>query len=286
MSSTAKRILQKTSALLPPRIKRLLYRTGVEIGGDESFPSVSSSLKYIRDRGYRPQHIVDVGAYHGEWTSLVREIFPQAAVLMVEPQEQKRAQLERVCAELGPNVTFQNALLGADDGHPVEFVVMETGSSVLEEQSDYPRTKALVHTTSLDTLIDGMPGWDRMDFLKLDVQGYELEVLRGATSYLPRCEFVLMEVSIVPVNLGAPTVEEVFVFMTELGFRMLDICDQHRINKVLVQVDLLFINVRSAHAPALFHDYAPWCDRYGLSQDEVLPDTTWAAPNATSYPMG
>lgn len=275
--STAKRLVQRASHLLSPRIKRLLYRAGMEIGGEESFPSVSSSLRYLRERGYRPRRIVDVGAYHGEWTRLVKEIFPQASVLMVEAQEPKRARLERVCAELGPEVTVAHALLGARDGEAVEFVMMETGSSVLEEQSAYPRTKTHAETTSLDTLVDEGPGWDHIDLLKLDVQGYELEVLRGTAGHLPRCELVLMEVSIVPINLGAPTVEDVFTFMTERGFRMLDLCDQHRIDKVLVQVDLLFINVRSAHAPVLFHDHAGWCARHGIDAGDTLSGSTWTA---------
>lgn len=108
------------------------------------------------------------------------------------------------------------------------------------------------------------------------MQGYELEVLKGAPSLLPRMELVMMEVSIVPQNLGCPTIEEVFAFMTERGFRLLDFCGQwRRPNKTLAQTDLLFLNARSSQAPAVFQDHTRWLERHGLSTGETLPSETW-----------
>ncbi|MEM1041289.1 MAG: FkbM family methyltransferase [Bacteroidota bacterium] len=276
MNTRVKHLIQRTTGLLPRSARHLLFRAGVVAGGTASFPSVSSTLSYLKRRGFRPRTIVDVGAYVGNWTRMVKTLFPSARVLMVEPQADKQGALARVRAEFAPSALLQDALLGAEDDQPVEFVVMETGSSVLEEQSDhYPRTTVARRTTTLDRLVDDA-GWQHVDFLKLDVQGYELEVLRGASACLPTCEFVLMEVSVVPMNLGAPTVDEVFAFMTERGFRMLDLCDQHRRHDVLVQVDLLFINVRSSHAPLFFQDHAEWCARHEHALGDVLSPATWA----------
>src|SRR2546422_465251 len=80
-------------------------------------------------------------------------------------------------------------------------------------------------------------------FLKLDVQGYELEVLRGAERTLTATDVVLMEVSLLQYNAGAPLFAEVTAFMKAIGFVVYDICGQLRraADEALFQADLLFV---------------------------------------------
>jgi hypothetical protein len=83
------------------------------------------------------------------------------------------------------------------------------------------------------------------------VQGFELEVLKGAGEALARCEFVLTETSLISVNRGAPRTDEVIAFMKERGFRLFDVCAFHRReDHSLWQMDVLFINERSRFLPA------------------------------------
>ncbi len=223
----------------PPRLRGLEGMT---------FPSIEGALWCLRRRGFEPCFAVDVGAYHGEWTTLFRSIFPQTSVLMVEAQEQKREMLQSACRRLGPSVDFRIALLGATSGQKVRFVEMETGSSVYEERSDYSRNALEKATITLDDLltVDSHP----VDFLKLDVQGYELEVLRGAARSLGQAQAVLMEASLVPVNQGSPLVADVIAFMDENEFRLVDFCSQIRWrNGVLWQTDLLFVRASSEWIP-------------------------------------
>jgi len=273
-----KRFLLRAADKLPVSLKRQITRAGMAFGREEAFPSIYGSLTYLRKWGFRPRYVVDVGAYHGEWTLMMKEIFPESSVLMIEAQESKRARLETVCAQT-PGVQVETALLGAAEGEAVTFVEMETGSSVFEEISEHhldTRQKVEKQLATLDTLVTDATGWDKVDFLKLDVQGYELEILRGASDHLPRTEVVLMEVSIVPRNQGCPTIEGVFEFMTAQGFRMLDFCSQHRRpNKALGQTDLLFLNARSAHAPRIFNDHAAWLASRGLAPAVGSLSPTW-----------
>ena len=64
--------------------------------------------------------------------------------------------------------------------------------------------------------------------LKLDIQGFELEVLRGSRIALDFAEFVLLEVSTLNYNRGAPLVAEVLDFMNQRGFVLFDIADLDR----------------------------------------------------------
>lgn len=230
-------------------LARLGRFMGVGTGEDARFPDMESSLYVLKNRGFAPAFCVDVGAYSGEWTRLCRAVFPGAKVLMVEPQDSKRPILEDLVTRSGGGVRFEAALLGAAEGGEVEFVEMETGSSVYEEASPYPRSKTRKQIRTLDRLV-AEAGFGQIGLLKIDVQGYELEVLKGALDVLKGTEVVLMEASLVPVNAGCPLISDVVRFMDEAGFKMFDFCSQiRRKDGVLWQTDLLFIRHDSPLLP-------------------------------------
>lgn len=256
-----KRLLRTARRHLPRAVRWQIYRVGAFVGdefaprsalfGDRSSHSISDALATVRDWGFRPQTIVDVGAFRGDWTRLAKEVFPAAHVLMIEPQDALLPFLDDVSSYY-PHVSHASVLLGADDGTAVEFVetASGTGSSVLEETSHVPRWKVAKQTITLDTLA-AERGIATVDLIKLDVQGYELEVLRGASRTLAACELVLMETSVIAVNRGCPLIADVFPFMSARGFRLLDICSHiRRKDGALWQTDLLFVNERSALVPA------------------------------------
>jgi FkbM family methyltransferase len=249
---------------LPASLRDRIFRLGVFLGGydaeilrdelsrgqreDASLPSVTGTLRYLRDWGFQPRTAVDVGAFCGDWTRLAKDVFPSCQIVMVEPQERRWLNLRDVCSEC-QDVSCEAVLLGASDGARVEFNEMSTGSSVFAEASPVSRTTVTKQTTTLDALVRAR-GWTGVDLLKLDVQGYELEVLKGAAQCLPTCEFVLLECSLIPINRGCPLIADVLAFMRERGFRLLDICAEHRRkDAALWQTDLMFINERSRYMP-------------------------------------
>jgi len=245
--------------ILPRKLRRKIYRLGRSLYVEDRFPSIESSLDALKQWGFKPTHAIDVGAYHGEWTRMFKQRFPETAVLMVEAQSSKADKLEAVCAQLGGDVSLVSSLLGPEDGKQVEFVEMETGSSVFEEDSPYERSKVMRQQTTLDTLITQHPEFTPLDFLKLDVQGYELEVLKGAGQLLANTRIVLMEASFIPVNQGAPLIDEVIRFMSGHNFRLLDFCSQiRRKDDALWQTDLLFIHNTSALIPPATLDESNW----------------------------
>jgi FkbM family methyltransferase len=189
-----------------------------------------------------------VGAYIGTWTDFFKQVFPDCHVLMIEAQETKRDALRAVCDRFDGSVAYRIALLGSTSGRCVRFVEMETGSSVFEEKSAYERTVTQRVTSTLDQLLESDPR--PVDLIKLDVQGYELEVLRGARGTLRRTHSALLEASLIPVNEGVPLIAEVILFMDDFGFRLIDLCDQNRRwDGSLWQTDLLFVHCDSGLLP-------------------------------------
>jgi len=234
------------------RLQFSLFNVVRSLTGRRYVPPEEAAYVRLREKGFRPASIIDVGAYEGNWTRLARGIFPGVPVLMVEPQQAKRPFLEQVGRELA-DVRYEPALVGRQAGLPVEFFEMETGSSMYPERSDVPRRIVRLETTTLDDLAREMPA---PIFLKVDVQGAELAVLDGAKSTLGRCDLVQLEVALLPYNEGAPTMLEVLTYMDERGLVPLDISGFSRPNGVdLAQIDVLFAP-RLSPLRTLFFEFA------------------------------
>ena len=203
----------------------------------------------LKAKGFTPGRIIDVGAYEGDWTRLVCGVFETSPVTMIEAQEGKKAALEAVCREL-PGVTLVSALLGPTGGSQVPFYEMETGSSMRAENSNVARHEKLMTTQTLDEAA-GQNG-EKL-FIKIDVQGAELDVLSGGLKILERCDVVQLETALLPYNEGAPQIAEVFVQMEKWGFSPYDFAGFIRPNGIdLVQTDVIFVRTASALRPLHF----------------------------------
>ena len=204
--------------------------------------SMWGSLANLAANGFAPRTVIDVGAWIGDWTEHVHPIFPSAEFLMVEANPLKQEVLQAVAARLGPRVRLRMALLGPEPRKEVPFYAMEAGSSVLPEDTGFDRNLLALPMTTLDELT-GAPAIQCPVLLKVDVQGYELEVLRGGARTLAASEVVLLEVSLLEYNQGAPLMPDVVAFMNSAGFLPYDVCGQFRreSDAALCQVDIMFV---------------------------------------------
>jgi FkbM family methyltransferase len=76
-----------------------------------------------------------------------------------------------------------------------------------------------IQTSLLDELLADLPA---IDFLKLDIQGFELAALTGANSVLTRTAVVQCETEFIPVYLGQPLFSEVEIYLRARGFNFID----------------------------------------------------------------
>jgi len=209
-------------------------------------PNMFYSLERLKALGFTPQQIIDVGAYEGEWTKSCLTVFPDASYIMYEAMQQKQPKLEQI-SRSHSKVTFEIALLAESDNNELYFTELETASSVLEETvNKQNRTKR--KSTSLNSSLK-KKGIAKVDLIKLDVQGYETEILKGFSDYLPTTDVILSEVSLLDIHTGVPLIRDVINFMYEYNFVVYDICSvstRRPLDNALWQTDLLFVKESSS----------------------------------------
>ncbi|ASU35558.1 hypothetical protein MuYL_3673 [Mucilaginibacter xinganensis] len=199
----------------------------------------------LKKLGFNPDLVIDAGALFGQWTENVRNIFPGAKFIMIEPQVAQKTFLEAVISKFD-NVSMELSLLGDVEKNGVEFYQMGTGSSIYQENSDHSREKVLLKMETIDAIVEKKYKMPANCFLKLDVQGAEIDVLKGAAELLKRTEFVLLEISVLNYNYKAPQFTDVIIFLKNIGFVLFDICDERRTkDEVLYQTDMIFVKESS-----------------------------------------
>jgi len=206
----------------------------------------------LREAGFDPTLVIDVGAYSGDWSRSVRRIFAKPRFLLVEARGEQEAALRTACVEID-KADYAINLLGATKLPTVPFSVNDTGSSIFPERSNVRRTEVLLPMSTLDAIVASkMPDCHAPIFLKLDVQGAELEILKGARQTLRLAEVVQLEVALLSYNEGAPTAAEVVAFMDNQEFAIYDISGFIRPQSHLLQIDVLFVKKSSKLRPSFF----------------------------------
>ncbi len=206
-------------------------------------PDQEYTFKRLKKLGYQPKLVLDIGAYEGSWAKSFLTVFPNCKILMIEGQEGKRSILEKTAEH--KQLDFQIALLGSAE-QEVEFNIYETASSVLKENNETGAKTEIRTLTTLDKSIIDTP-FTKADFIKIDTQGYELEILKGAEKTMQQAEFILLEVSLIDIYKNCPMVAEVMAFMQSKGFVLYDICSLMRrpYDNALFQSDFLFVKETS-----------------------------------------
>jgi FkbM family methyltransferase len=239
----AKYELSRLRLGLEDRILRLIparhrYRRGMI--------DMDASLQNARSNGFQPRTIIDVGAFQGDWARMAARVFPDVPIRMFEANPEKERWLESVAHEI-PKSQYRLALLGSAPSSSVTFHVGGMGSSVLKESTLIPQAARTLSMVTLDEALGSEP-LPHPFLLKMDVQGYEIEILKGAPQTLEKSGLVLLEVALLPYNQGAPLLADVVAYMQEHGFLVYDIAGfaRRETDDTLFMVDLLFARKEGA----------------------------------------
>lgn len=204
-------------------------------------PQIETSLERLRSVGFRPALVFDVGAYQGDFARLCRHEWADVEIACFEVQEKAVESIQEF-ASVAPPVRVFRCLLGSASAPSVSLHLAETASSVLAEHipQDFPVSRFPMRT--VDEIVAQEFAGRCPALLKLDVQGYELEVLKGAESSLSGIEVLLLEINFLDIHRSVPLHAEVTAWLAARGWVAYDICGLNRrpLDSALWQADFVF----------------------------------------------
>jgi FkbM family methyltransferase len=144
---------------------------------------------------FTPRTVLDIGANAGYSAVFFARAHPGAAIACVEPMPDNLRVLGRNLEANGVAATIVPAAIGAGDGH-LRMVVADRdyGHKVADITFGRPMDgRAIeVEAVSVPTLLDRL-GWERVDLLKVDVEGYEAILLTENADWLSRVDAMCIE---------------------------------------------------------------------------------------------
>lgn len=222
-------------------VRRMIQESLVRFGPNPR-ATMQRCLSHAVENGLKPATVIDVGVAGG--TTPLYKLFPDAEFILVEPLEEFRPRIEEIVKDL-KSAHFIRAAAASSRGN-ITFNVHPDleGSSMFreEEDSNVNGVERTVPTVTLDEVCaerKTKPPY----LIKIDTQGSEIEVLKGAGNIMPHAELITMEVSLFEFYKGAPLISDCIEFMLKNGFAVYDLFDlrYRRLDGAMSQVDIVFV---------------------------------------------
>jgi len=202
----------------------------------------SAGINSIKRLGFEPNIIIDVGVATD--TNHLYEHFPDRRYLFVEPLIEFESSLKQLCKEYWGEYIL--AAAGAEDGALTINVTPDLGGSSRYQTLDsidgaYDMLPRRVPQYKLDTL------WtiykcEGPALLKIDVQGGEMEVLKGAEQCLHNFHAIILEVGLIEQYVGQPILHDYITYLSERNFVVFDVMEvNYAQTGLLGQIDLMFV---------------------------------------------
>lgn len=191
--------------------------------------------------------IYDIGANAGTWALLAKAIIPDASVEAFEPLPMHHESFKQNCAHL-PKVTLHPIALGAaNTTMSLRVTDFSDASSFLPLTKTAHQLFGLAEVAQLPTPVRRLDDFilekhlNAPDLIKLDVQGFEVQVLLGAVSALATAKAVIIEVSFVQLYEDQCSFSAVCSFLEHYSFGLHALSTATPLGKTLVQADALFM---------------------------------------------
>ncbi len=202
-------------------------------------------LEEVRDMGINPNAILDIGAHTGQFHSWSKRVWPDVGVFMIEANPLHESHLDKLAMMNGDNYLI--AALG-DEEREVTFYTRSdkphTEGNSYYKEANYWDIPQLVQEskTKLKKLDNIFEDDATFELIKIDTQGSELDILKGGVELVKRALAVVLEVSLIEYNEGAPSAEETINYMNKIGFEERMSIGEHYDGETIVQKDILFTN--------------------------------------------
>ena len=200
---------------------------------------LSSFLQEIQQRGLQIKTVYDIGANSGAWsTAMKQSVLRDSYFYLFEGNPRQKDNLDRT------GLPYYIGILSNPGRESVEYYAANTtGDSYYKENTGHydNQDSQTMPCMTLESLVQAaeMPV---PNFIKIDTQGSELDILKGAETILDQVDLIYIECPIIRYNIGAPNIQEYLDYMRSQNFIPMDLLEIHTSEQTLLQVDIMFIN--------------------------------------------
>jgi len=204
-----------------------------------SYDYYSQICLLLREKGFHPKNILDIGASVCQTADIMRQIWPAANILLFEGN----VECEKVYQKL--DYQYQIKLLGKYNGttkfYKTKWSKICSGNSIYKENSQtYNEQNLIVEELPIYRLDDCVK--DVYDLIKIDTQGSELDIIEGGVNTFSSAKVVITEVSFNNYNEGGCNKDQILKKMIDLKFDYIMPVETVMNNKnELIAESLLFI---------------------------------------------
>lgn len=227
-------------------LRKLFKKLGYNVSRIPLGNNVYEDMARFLDNAAKETVIFDIGANVGQSVSNFLNYFPKSTIHSFEPGPETFLKLSAKHGNT-ENVHLQNLAMGSEN-KKMEFLENEYSdmSSFLDaDRSNWGKVtnKVIVDATTVDHYCQ-QKGISKIDILKSDTQGFELEVFKGSIEMMKasNIRMVYFEFVFSDMYKGLPHFDEVYKFLTDNNFRIVKIYESHFQEGVLSWTDFLFVN--------------------------------------------
>ena len=173
----------------------------------------------LKNSGFEPKVIYDIGACVLHWTNEAKQIWPNAEIFVFDAIEEYEFLYRKSKHE------FNIGMLSNEDGKQKKYFYSLThpGGSSYYREIGHPHSFTIFNSfmnkssITLDTVVANRE-FPLPDLIKIDVQGSEFDIIQGATKTMQNAKHLIVEMQHVEYNENAPKVETTLPFIESLGF--------------------------------------------------------------------
>jgi FkbM family methyltransferase len=214
---------QSVETYSPPVISEAITNHLKELSKQDLVPQ--EHIDYLYAMNIKPKVIYDIGACVLHWTKKAKDVWPTANYFAFDAMEAAGP----IFAEAG--IPYCIGALSDSDFGTVEFYenqLQPGGNSYYKENSEASVNADLIFSeankktmpkVTLKRAVD-VAKWPKPNLIKMDVQGAELDILKGAGDILSECEDIILEMQHIEYNKGAPLKDEVIAYLEKIGYKM------------------------------------------------------------------
>jgi FkbM family methyltransferase len=189
-------------------------------------------------QGLQINTVYDIGANGGNWSlDFKNTILPNSEFILFEANQSHSIYLKNTGFKY-----FTTILSNPGRDHVEFYSTRGTGDSYYKENTYvYDNVEPIkLPCTTLDYIVktNNLPV---PNFIKIDTQGSELDILAGAETIINNVDLIYTECPILSYNTGAPSIQDYLDYFKDINFIPVNIYEIHRFEETMIQVDILFM---------------------------------------------